>query len=288
MLIFPNCKINLGLRILRRRPDGYHDLETIFYPLPLRDALECIRLAPGDTHTAYDPADVGSKAREPRFTSYGLPIPGDPDNNLCLKAWRLLKKDFPQLPPAHIHLLKNIPIGAGLGGGSADGAWTLKALDTQFHLGLSQEQFLHYATQLGSDCPFFILNTPSLGGGRGEQLTPVDLDLSPYTFALVDPGIHISTARAFSRCTPAEDPIPLTTIIAQPIDTWRHQLQNDFETPVYRLHPELEKIKPILYAHGALYTSLTGSGSSFYAIFPKDQAPATSPFPMNYNYRILR
>lgn len=271
MLSFPNCKINLGLRILRRRPDGYHDLETIFYPLPLCDALECIR-----------------ENGEPRFTAYGLPIPGDPDHNLCLRAWQLLKKDFPGLPAVHIHLLKNIPIGAGLGGGSADGAWTLKALDTQFQLGLSQEQLLQYAAQLGSDCPFFILNTPCLGGGRGERLTRVTLDLSAYSIALVDPGIHISTAKAFSLCTPAENPAPLTSIIAQPVPQWRDQLVNDFEQPIFQLHPELAAIKPTLYAHGALYASLTGSGSSFFAIFPKDQAPARPGFHFSHNYRILR
>jgi 4-diphosphocytidyl-2-C-methyl-D-erythritol kinase len=273
MLFFPNCKINLGLRILRRRADGYHDLETIFYPLPLRDALECIRLP--DTAT-------------PQFTSYGLPIPGDPDHNLCLKAWQLLKKNHPGLPPVHLHLLKNIPIGAGLGGGSADGAWTLKALDTQFHLGLTREQLLHYAAQLGSDCPFFILNTPCLGGGRGEQLTPLTLDLGSYTFCLVDPGIHISTAQAFSLCTPAENPVPLPNLIAQPVGDWRDRLVNDFETPVFQLHPELASIKPTLYAHGALYASLTGSGSSFFGIFPKDQAPEQLDFHFSHIYRILR
>ena len=271
MLFFPNCKINLGLRILRRRPDGYHDLETIFYPLPLRDSLECIR-----------------EASEPQFTSYGLPIPGDPADNLCLQAWWLLKKDFPDLPPVHIHLLKNIPIGAGLGGGSANGACTLKALNIQFHLGLSREQLLHYAAQLGSDCPFFILNTPCLGGGRGEKLTPVDLDLSAYSIALVDPGIHISTAKAFSLCTPAENPNPLTGIISQPVPQWRDRLVNDFEQPVFQLHPELAAIKPALYARGALYASLTGSGSSFFGIFPKDQVPDHLDFHFSHNYRILR
>ena len=271
MLFFPNCKINLGLRILRRRPDGYHDLETIFYPLPLKDSLECIRI----------------DASSPVFSGYGLPIPGDPDNNLCLKAWRLLKADFPTLPAVHLHLLKNIPIGAGLGGGSADGAWTLRGLNTQFHLGLSQDQLLQYAAQLGSDCPFFILNTPCLGGGRGEQLQPITLDLSRYTFVLVDPGIHISTAQAFSLCTPAENPVPLKTIISQPIETWPDTLHNDFESPVFQLHPELRTIKDTLYAQGASYASLTGSGSSFFGIFPKDQAPDPT-FHFSYNYRILR
>jgi len=147
---------------------------------------------------------------------------------------------------------------------------------------------LQYAAQLGSDCPFFILNTPCLGGGRGERLTPVTLDLSAYSIALVDPGIHISTAKAFSLCTPAENPTPLTSIIAQPVPQWRDQLVNDFEQSVFQLHPELAAIKPTLYAHGALYVSLTGSGSSFFAIFPKDQAPVRPGFHFSHNYRILR
>jgi 4-diphosphocytidyl-2-C-methyl-D-erythritol kinase len=271
MIFFPNCKINLGLKILRRRPDGFHDLETVFYPLPLKDVLELIRL----------PASA-----DPGFTAYGLPIPGDPANNLCLKAWRLLQKDFPALPAVHIHLYKNIPIGAGLGGGSANAAWTLLGLNSQFYLGLSREQLLHYAAELGSDCPFFIFNTPCLGSGRGERLQPVELDLSPYTFALVDPGIHISTARAFSLITPAENPAPLTELIKAPPTHWPKTIVNDFEGPIFQLHPELQTVKETLYAHGALYASLTGSGSSFFGIFPKDKAPA-DPFHMQYIYRIL-
>ena len=272
MIVFPNCKINLGLRILRRRPDNYHDLETIFYPLPFTDALECLHL-PDRTN--------------PTFSSYGLPIPGDPANNLCGKAWQLLKKDFPHLPAVQIHLLKQIPVGAGLGGGSSDGAWTLRCLNSLLQLGLEPQQLLHYAAQLGSDCPFFILNTPCTGGGRGERLEPIDLNLDHYTFVLVDPGIHISTARAFSLCTPAENPTPLTTIVGKPIETWRTSLRNDFEPPIFRLHPELEQIKATLYDQGALYASLTGSGSSFFGIFEKDKAPANSPFHNPYIYRIL-
>jgi 4-diphosphocytidyl-2-C-methyl-D-erythritol kinase len=216
MLFFPNCKINLGLNILRKRPDGYHDLETVFYPLPLKDALELIPT--GDT--------------EPAFHSYGLPIPGDPAGNLCLKAWRLTNKNFPDLPAIHIHLYKNIPIGAGLGGGSADGAGTLMGLNQLFHLNLSNEQLLGYAAQLGSDCPFFVLNTPCLGQGRGERLQPLPLDLSGYSFALVDPGIHISTAQAFALCTPRETNSSLRDIVSRPIETWTGSLINDFEAPL--------------------------------------------------------
>jgi 4-diphosphocytidyl-2-C-methyl-D-erythritol kinase len=271
MLFFPNCKINLGLSILRKRPDGYHDLETVFYPLPLKDALELL------------PAS----STEPSFHSYGLPIPGDPADNLCLKAWRLIQQDFSDLPAIHIHLYKNIPIGAGLGGGSANGAGTLTALNQLFNLHLSQEQLLQYAAQLGSDCPFFILNTPCLGHGRGERLRPIPLDLSGYTFALVDPGIHISTAAAFALCTPHESATSLQDIVTQPIDTWADALVNDFEAPMLELHPDLKKINETLYAKGALYSSLTGSGSSFVGIFQKDKAPLTSPFHKSYNYRIL-
>ena len=283
MLFFPNCKINLGLKIIRRRADGYHDLETIFYPIALTDALEFIRLPdspPGDHDELPGPV-------LPAFTAYGMSIPGDPAGNLCLKAWHLLKNDHPALPPVHIHLLKQIPIGAGLGGGSSDGAWTLRGLDRQFHLHLADEDLLHYADHLGSDCPFFIRNTPCLGTGRGEQLTPVGLDLSPYTVCLVDPGIHISTAQAFASCTPGENPVPLLELIRRPISEWRNNLINDFEKPLFDLYPELGSIKPTLYAAGALYASLTGSGSAFFGIFQKDAAPALSLFPDSYNYRIL-
>jgi 4-diphosphocytidyl-2-C-methyl-D-erythritol kinase len=271
MLFFPNCKINLGLSILRKRPDGFHDLETVFYPLPLKDALELIP----------------NSNSEPSFSSYGLPIPGDPAGNLSLKAWRLIKQDFPGLPAIHVHLYKNIPIGAGLGGGSADGAGTLTGLNRLFQLGLSRDRLLHYATQLGSDCPFFLLNTPCLGQGRGERLQPIALDLSRYSFALVDPGIHISTAQAFGLCTPRETAGSLQEIIGRPIDTWQASLINDFQAPILQLHPELQKINESLYIRGALYASLTGSGSSFFGIFPKHQAPAESPFQKSYNYRIL-
>jgi 4-diphosphocytidyl-2-C-methyl-D-erythritol kinase len=271
MLFFPNAKINLGLKILRRRDDGYHDLETVFFPLPLKDVLEVIRTQ-----------------EKTGFTAYGNPIPGDPLANLCLKAWNLLRNDFPTLPPVHIHLYKNIPIGAGLGGGSADGAWTLIALNRQFQLNLSEPQLLDYAARLGSDCPFFICNRPSLGTGRGHLLQPVSLDLSGYSIVLVDPGIHVSTAKAFSLCTPGANKVPLQTILSRPVSEWRNQLVNDFEEPIFELHPHLREIKETLYATGALYASLTGSGSAFFGIFAKGRAPEPNPFQDRYNYRILR
>jgi len=256
MLLFPNCKINLGLRILRRREDGYHDLETVFYPLPLKDALEIIR------------------SERLLFTSTGIPIPGDPSGNLCWKAFHLLKKDFPELPSVDIRLHKRIPIGAGLGGGSADGAQMLLLLNKRFSLQLSQEKLLDYAAQLGSDCPFFILNTPCVGEGRGERLEPIGLDLSGYSFVIVDPGVHISTAQAFELCVPEAGGKPVKEVIGQPIGTWARELVNDFEEPVFRQYPVLRSIKDQLYAAGALYASLTGSGSGFFGIFEKDQLPS--------------
>lgn len=248
MIVFPNCKINLGLHITRKRGDGYHDLETVFYPVPVRDALEIV------------------KADTMQFSTSGIPVPGE---NLCLKAYELLKKDYPQLPPIAMHLHKKIPLGAGLGGGSADGAFTLRLLNDKFHLELSQQQLLDYALLLGSDCPFFIINQPCLATGRGEQLTPVTIDLTSYAILLVHPGIHINTGSAFSQVEPVMPPMPVDKIIQQPVNTWRGLLKNDFERPVCAQHPEMAAIKDKLYQSGALYASMSGSGSCFFGIFEK-------------------
>lgn len=256
MVFFPNCKINLGLKILRKRGDGFHDLETVFYPLAVRDVLEIIR------------------SEQLTFTSTGWPIPGDAESNLCLKAYHLLKKDFPHLSPVHIYLHKHIPIGAGLGGGSSDGATMLRLLNASFHLQLPDEKLLDYAAQLGSDCPFFILNKPCLAGGRGEKLTPIGLDLSGYSFVIVHPGVHISTARAFSQCVPDAGGKPVEAIIRQPVGTWATELINDFEKPVLQSYPELKVLKEQLYSQGAVYASMTGSGSSFFGIFEKGRLPS--------------
>jgi len=266
MVVFPNCKINLGLRILRKRSDGYHDLETVFYPIAIKDVLEI-------TH-----------ATELNFTAYGSPIPGDAQNNLCLKAWQLLKKDFPTLPSVHIHLYKHIPIGAGLGGGSSDGAFMLLLLNQQFRLGLETGKLADYAAQLGSDCPFFILNTPSLGGGRGEQLQPIPVDLKGYDILLIDPKVHVSTAEAFSLCTPGDNGPKIKTIIQQPVEAWRHDLTNDFEEPVFRLHPQLRDIKTLLYEKAAVYASLTGSGSSLFGIYKKGAIPTLNADSLPFHF----
>jgi 4-diphosphocytidyl-2-C-methyl-D-erythritol kinase len=265
MLLFPNCKINLGLHITRKRGDGYHDLETVFYPLPVKDALEILKYEVGSRKSEEQPV---------QFTLTGLQVQGNTSDNLCIKAYHLLKKDFPQLSPIQMHLHKAIPMGAGLGGGSADGAFTLRLLNEKFTLGLSQQQLIDYALQLGSDCPFFIINQPCFATGRGELLEPVRIDLSGYSFMLVHPGIHINTGWAFSQLVPAPAPISLQQLIQQPVPSWSSLLKNDFEAPVLHHHPELAAIKEQLYNAGALYASMTGSGSCFYGIFPKKQLPS--------------
>jgi 4-diphosphocytidyl-2-C-methyl-D-erythritol kinase len=258
LVTFPNCKINLGLHIVEKRSDGYHNLETVFYPLPLTDVLEIIT----------DPGTDGVN-----FTLSGLPVAGDPASNLCVKAWQLLKKEYPQLPGVKIHLHKKIPMGAGLGGGSSDGASTLLLLNQKYNLGIPQEQLAVYALKLGSDCPFFIYNKPALGEQRGEKLTPLDVDLSEYSFLIVNPALHISTAQAFTLIQPAPAPISLVKAVAAPIDEWRNTVTNDFEAPAFAYFPELKHIKSWLYKTGALYASMTGSGSCFYGIFPKNKLP---------------
>lgn len=253
MIIFPNCKINLGLHILRRRPDGFHDLETVFYPLPLRDALEVV----SDDNL--------------QFGSSGIPVPGDEQDNLCLKAWHLLKADFPDLPPVKIHLHKHIPIGAGLGGGSADAAFMLRLLNDKFRLEISDEQLIAYAARLGSDCAFFIRNKPCYATGRGEVLEPLELDLSQYSWLLVYPGIHVNTGWAFGQITPRVPEQKLQQSILQPVEEWKNRICNDFEAPVFRAHPVLMEIKVQLYEAGALYATMSGSGSAMVGIFPKDK-----------------
>lgn len=256
MIFFPNAKINLGLNIVRKRADGYHDLETVFYPIAIRDALEIIK--------------NDDQKEEAGISFSGIPINGKPENNLCVKAWWLLKKDLPQLPAVKIHLHKSIPAGGGLGGGSADGAFMLKLLNQKFDLRLSNEQLLDYALQLGSDCPFFIINTPCFATGRGEFLEPISVDLSAYKFVIVNPGLHVSTAEAFSLLKPLLHSKSIKDIVQQPVETWKLQLKNDFEDPVFKEYPAIGTIKSKMYQSGAVYASMTGSGSTVYGIFKKE------------------
>ena len=275
MLLFPNCKINLGLKITGKRVDGYHNIETVFFPVPLSDALEII--------------DNKDTIADFEYSQSGLPIGGEEKDNLCMKAWQLLRNDFPTLPSIKLHLHKAIPMGAGLGGGSADGAFTLQLLNQKYALGISQSQLLEYALQLGSDCPFFIINTPCLASGRGEQLQPIPLSLTGYQLVVVNPGIHVNTGWAFSQITAFENATngstevkqSLSTVIAGPIDGWRNGLENDFEIPVFKQYPAIQSIKESLYQNGAVYASMSGSGSSVFGIFANNQLPSFG-FPENY------
>jgi 4-diphosphocytidyl-2-C-methyl-D-erythritol kinase len=251
MIQFSPCKINLGLSILAKRTDGFHALETVFYPLALHDIVEIV------------PSKLNA------FTHSGIPIPGDASHNLCMKAYQLLKADFPQITDVKIHLHKNIPMGAGLGGGSGDGTTVLKMLNILFNLNLSKEQLVHYAAILGSDCPFFIFDQACHATGRGEILAPISIDLSNYTIALIHPGIHIATPWAFQQLNPCVKEKTIAEIIKQPIETWKLELINDFEAPVFKAYPVLEDFKNNLYNQGAIYASMSGSGSSLFGIFSK-------------------
>lgn len=273
MIVFPNCKINLGLRITGKRADGYHNIETIFYPVPLNDALEIIQ----SENTEHDAGAA--------FTQTGTLVDGDEKDNLCIKAYILLKKDFPQLPSVKIHLHKAVPMGAGLGGGSADAAFTLQLLNDQFRLHLSTDQLLSYALLLGSDCPFFIVNKPCFAGGRGEIMEPVSLTLAGYHLMLVNPGIHVNTGWAFSQLdlVNSKTITSLQSVIETPIASWKNELINDFEQSVFRQQPAIAIIKDVLYQQGALFASMSGSGSTVYGLFNK--IPATT-FHFTENYLI--
>lgn len=270
MIVLPNCKINLGLHILRKRLDGFHDLETVFYPVKLQDALEIVQ-------SASPTADI-------EFTTSGLEIDSSIEENSCVKAYRLLKKDFPELPSIKMHLHKAIPSGAGLGGGSSDGAFTLTLLNKKFNLELNEEQLINYALRLGSDCPFFIKNKPCYATGRGEKLQEIELNLSDYKIVLINPGIHVHTGKAFSKITPSDKRTNIKEIIKRPIEEWRDALKNDFEETVFEDHPEIKAIKEKLYEQGARYASMSGSGSTVYGLFEKN-AGLRFDFPEHYFIR---
>ena len=273
MIVFPNCKINLGLHITSKRDDGYHNLETIFYPVPLKDSLELI-------------IDTDSSKKGIEFTQTGIEVKGEPNDNLCVKAYHLLATDFPNIPAVKAHLHKAIPIGAGLGGGSADAAFMLKLLNEKCSLSITDEKLMQYALKLGSDCPFFIYNKPCIAKSRGEKLSPITLDLKGYQLAIINPGIHISTAIAFSGITPKDSTNALEKIAATPIQDWKKLLINDFEDSIFNAYPEIEKIKTKLYEKGAVYSSMSGSGSSVYGIFSMN-TDINLDFPDDYYVKIL-
>jgi len=247
MIVYPNAKINIGLNVIKKQANGYHELSSVFYPIKdLHDILEIL------------------PAKDFSFSNSGIPIPGS--NNICINAFELLKVDF-EIGNVAMHLHKKIPVGAGLGGGSADGAFTLKALNELFKLELSDLELECYALQLGADCPFFVENLPKYIMGIGEEMMSISLDLSPYKLKFIFPELHISTSEAYEGVIPGQPKKPLLDLINQPIENWKTVVNNDFEISAFEKYPQLKKIKEKLYADGAIYASMTGSGSVLYGVF---------------------
>lgn len=248
MISFPNAKINLGLNVVSKRPDGYHNIETIFYPIPVKDALEIVR------------ADTFS------FTQTGIPVDAPIEKNLVVKALNLLKSQY-EIPELEVHLLKTIPFGAGLGGGSADAAFMLKLLNDYCGLHILEDSLEELASSIGADCPFFIRNTPVFASGTGNIFETVELSLADYHLCLVKPDVAVSTPEAYSMVTPAAPAISLKEIIRRPVGEWKELMVNDFEKSVFPKHPVIAGIKETLYEKGAVYASMSGSGSSVFGLF---------------------
>ena len=266
MILFPNAKINAGLYITEKLKDGYHNIETVFLPIALCDALEIVE----DNNTV----------KHINFSSSGLVIPGKQENNLIVKAYELLRKDF-DLPSISVHLHKVIPMGAGMGGGSSDGAFMLKGLNELFSLGLSIENLKDYASRLGSDCPFFIYNSPAIGRKKGEDLYPLSINTSGLYIVTITPPLFINTAEAFRNITPSPPDIKIEDEISRPPAEWKYCIRNMFEDYVFALHPLVRDIKDTLYDKGALYASLSGSGSTVFGIFDRS-LNLSGIFPENY------
>lgn len=256
MICFPNAKINLGLNIISKRPDGYHNIETIFYPVALKDALEI----------------VPARGEKGVFRQTGIPIDGNAEDNLVMKACKLLSSTY-TIPEIDIHLLKKIPFGAGLGGGSADAAFTLKLLNDYAQLGLPDDELERLAGQLGADCAFFIRNKPVFASGIGNVFENVEISLEDYRIVLIKPGIHVSTKEAYATVWPATPEYSLKDIIRSPVETWKDRMVNDFEESVFQQYPAIRDVKTQLYDEGAVYASMSGSGSCVFGIFKKCVIP---------------
>lgn len=254
MLVYPNAKINIGLNITEKRPDGYHTIETVFYPIGLCDVLD---------------VEASETCADYSFSNSGIAIGGDPDDNLIVKAYRLLQNDF-QLPPVDITLIKNIPFGAGLGGGSSDAAFMLRALNEMFGLKIDNDTLEKYAVILGADCPVFIRNKPVFATGIGNEFSEIEFSLKDYFMVLVKPDIHVSTPQAYASVVPEVPEVSLIELIKLPVAAWKGKIVNDFEKSVFAQYPGIGKIKNQLYEAGALYASMSGSGSSVYALFEKE------------------
>ena len=255
MIVYPNAKINIGLNVVEKRPDGYHNLETVFYPIGLQDILEIKVLDEGNV------PECGYKLK-----ITGTILDRSPEDNLVVRAFKMLKHDF-NLPPVSIGLYKHIPTGAGLGGGSSDAAFTIKTLNKRFDLRLTDEQMEDYCTRLGADCPFFIKDTPVFATGIGNEFHPVSFSLKGKHLVLVKPDIFVSTKDAYAKVNVRRPDTPLPELLAQPLETWKDTVINDFERSVFSKYPEIAAIKDSMYDIGAVYASMSGSGSSVFGIF---------------------
>jgi len=250
MLVFPNAKINLGLNILRKRPDGYHDIESCLYPIPWYDALKAV------------PSEQFS------FKQTGLTIDGKQEDNLCIKAFHIIRNKY-NIPSVSVHLHKVIPMGAGLGGGSADGAFMLKLLNSLFELRLSSGELEEYAASLGSDCPFFIKNVPSIASGTGTTLQVLDLDLSEYYVGLIYPSVHVSTKEAYSGVVPNSEATSLSNKLLEGINTWSGEVKNDFQPSIASNHIQIQNALDKINLDGPLYSAMSGSGAAVFGLFDK-------------------
>ncbi len=273
MITFPIAKINLGLNVVEKRLDGYHNLQTVFYPVPIMDALEIAPMSEGF------PSDVDCDLKVTN-----IHIEGDEQRNLVVRAYQLLKKDFPSLPRIHTHLWKGIPTQAGMGGGSSDCAYMIRLLNETFDLQLTNEQMQQYAAQLGADCAFFIESVPCYAEGIGEQLEPISLDLSGWYIGVVRPDIPVPTKEAFSRIHTHYPSLNCREVVMQPVETWRDNLINDFEESVFALHPEIGAVKEQLYKMGATYAAMSGSGSALFGLFKEEPDGLRQAFPDMFTF----
>ena len=273
MITFPVAKINLGLNVVEKRADGYHNLQTVFYPVPIMDALEIVPMSDGF------PSDVDCDLKVTNIT-----IEGDEQRNLVVRAYQLLKADFPDLPRVHAHLWKGIPTQAGMGGGSSDCGYMIRLLNETFDMGLSSEQMQQYAARLGADCAFFIESRACYAEGIGERLEPIDLDLSGWHIGVVRPDIPVPTKEAFSRIHPHYPALNCRDVVKQPVETWRDRLTNDFEESVFVLHPEIGAVKEQLYKMGATYAAMSGSGSALFGLFKDEPDALRQTFPDMFTF----
>lgn len=270
MICFPNAKINLGLNIVEKRADGFHNIETVFYPVNWCDALELI-----------ENKDFQQGDEKINLSLSGIVVKGNAQDNLIAKAYKLMDKVY-NLPPVKAHLHKNIPMGAGLGGGSSDAAFFIKLLNNKFLLNLNAAEQLNFAEQLGSDCAFFIENKPVYASEKGDVFSEVKIDLSQYHIVIVYPAIHSNTALAYKGVVPTKPQKNIQSIIAGEIKNWKTELVNDFEKTIFLQHLELQKLKNSFYAKRALYASMSGSGSAVYGVFEKEVDIKGFGLPNNY------